>query len=50
MSFPTTNASRQELSCSKSIFAVIGQAPVTTLDQTNPDVAIAYQTLLKRFL
>jgi len=24
-----------------------GQAPVTTLDQTNPDVAIAYQTLLE---
>ena len=24
-----------------------GQAPVTTLDETNPDVAIAYQTLLE---
>ena len=24
-----------------------GQAPVTTLDETNPDVAIAYQTLIE---
>ena len=29
------------------ILASVGQAPVTTLDQTNPDVAIAHTTLLQ---
>ena len=46
MSFPTTNAT-QELPAVNQILQSCGQAPVTTLDQTNPDVAIAYQTLLE---
>ena len=46
MAFPTTNAT-QELPAVNEILASVGQAPVTTLDQTNPDVAIAYNTLLQ---
>ena len=46
MAFPTTNA-KQELPAVNQILQSCGQAPVTTLDQTNPDVAIAYQTLLE---
>jgi len=46
MPFPTTNAT-QELPAINQILASVGQAPVTTLDQTNPDVAIAYDTLLQ---
>lgn len=46
MAFPTTNAT-QELPAVNQILQSCGQAPVTTLDQTNPDVAIAYQTLLE---
>jgi len=46
MAFPTTN-SAQELPAVNQILQSCGQAPVTTLDQTNPDVAIAYQTLLE---
>ena len=46
MAFPTTNAS-QELPAVNQILQSCGQAPVTTLDQTNPDVAIAYGTLLE---
>ena len=46
MAFPTTNAT-QELPAVNQILAAVGQAPVTTLDQTNPDVAIAYDTLLQ---
>jgi len=46
MAFPTTNA-QQELPAVNTILQSCGQAPVTTLDQTNPDVAIAYQTLLE---
>ena len=45
MAFPTTNAA-QELPAVNEILAAVGQAPVTTLDQTNPDVAIAYDTLI----
>ena len=45
MAFPTTNAT-EELPAINEILASVGQAPVTTLDQTNPDVAIAYDTLL----
>ena len=45
MAFPTTNAA-QELPAVNEILASIGQAPVSTLEQTNPDVAIAYDTLL----
>tara|TARA_Y100001963_G_C6686814_1_gene402622 strand:+ start:99 stop:716 length:618 start_codon:yes stop_codon:yes gene_type:complete len=46
MAFPTTNAAA-ELPAINQILASCGQAPVTTLDQTNPDVAIAYDTLLE---
>jgi hypothetical protein len=45
MPFPTTNR-QEELPAVNEILASVGQAPVTTLDQTNPDVAIAYDTLL----
>jgi len=45
MPFPTTNAT-EELPAVNQILASVGQAPVTTLDQTNPDVAIAYDTLI----
>jgi len=46
MAFPTTNAAK-ELPAINQILMACGQAPVTTLDETNPDVAIAYQTLLE---
>ena len=46
MPFPTTNAA-QELPAINHILTSCGQAPVTTLDQTNPEVAIAYATLLQ---
>ena len=46
MAYPTTNAPT-ELPAVNQILQSCGQAPVTTLDQTNPDVAIAYQTLLE---
>ena len=36
-----------ELPAINQILSSIGQAPVTTLDQTNPDVAIAYKALLE---
>ena len=44
MAIPTTNAA-QELPAVNEILASVGQAPVTTLDETNPDVAIVYDTL-----
>ena len=46
MPIPTTNAT-QELPAVNEMLASVGQAPVTTLDQTNPDVAIAYDTLIQ---
>ena len=46
MPIPTTNAT-QELPAVNQILASVGQAPVTTLDQTNPDVALAYDTLIQ---
>ena len=46
MAFPTTNAAK-ELPAINQILSSCGQAPVTTLDTTNPDVAIAYDTLLQ---
>ena len=46
MPFPTTNAT-QELPAINQILSSCGQAPVTTLDTTNPDVAIVYDTLLQ---
>ena len=45
MAFPTTG-NTSELHAVNQILASVGQAPVTTLDQTNPDVAICYQTLI----
>ena len=45
-SYPTTNAT-EELPAVNQILSSVGQAPVTTLDQTNPDVAIAYNALLE---
>ena len=46
MPFPTTNAT-QELPAINQILSSCGQAPVTPLDTNNPDVAIAYDTLLQ---
>ena len=46
MPYPTTNAA-QELPAVNQILAACGQAPVTSLDQTNTDVAIAYDTLIE---
>ena len=46
MAVPTTG-SATELSAVNQILASVGQAPVTTLDRTNPDVAIAYDCLLQ---
>jgi len=46
MPFPTTNITK-ELPAINQILTSCGQAPVTTLDQTNPEVAIAYDTLLQ---
>lgn len=45
MSFPTSLVAT-ELAAVNQILGAVGQAPVTTLDDTNPDVAIAYGTLL----
>ena len=45
MAIPPTNAT-QELPAVNQILASVGQAPVTTLDQTNPDVSIVYDTLI----
>ena len=44
MAFPTTG-NTYELKAVNEILASVGQAPVTSLDQTNPDVAICYDTL-----
>ena len=44
MAFPTTG-SRTELNDINQVLASIGQAPVTTTEQTNPDVAIVTNTL-----
>lgn len=44
MSFPTSLVAT-ELAAVNQILGAVGQAPVTTLDETNPDVAIAYGTL-----
>jgi len=44
MPSPTTSA-QTELQAVNEILASVGQAPVTSLDQANPDVAIAYDTL-----
>jgi hypothetical protein len=44
MDYPSTG-SQTELQAVNEILSSVGQAPVTTLEQSNPDVAIAYQTL-----
>jgi hypothetical protein len=44
MPYPTTG-SKTELQAINQILASVGQAPVTTLERTNPDVAISYETL-----
>jgi len=44
MAFPTTG-SQTELQAINQVLASVGQAPVTTLEQTNPDVAIVINTL-----
>ena len=44
MTFPTTG-NKTELHAVNEILASVGQAPVTSLDQTNPDVALCYETL-----
>ena len=46
MAFPTTG-SQTELQAINQVLASVGQAPVTNIEQTNPDVAIAYDTLLQ---
>jgi hypothetical protein len=45
MSLPTILAAT-ELGAINQILGAVGQAPVTTLDLSNPDVSIAYQTLV----
>lgn len=45
MTFPTSLVAT-ELAAVNQILGAVGQAPVTTLDETNPDVAIAYNTLI----
>ena len=44
MAFPTTG-SQTELQAINQVLASVGQAPVTNLEQTNPDVAIVINTL-----
>lgn len=46
MPIPTTG-SKTELQAINQILASVGQAPVTTLERTNPDVAISYDTLIE---
>lgn len=46
MAFPSALVST-ELDAVNQILGAVGQAPVTTLTNTNPDVAIAYDTLLE---
>jgi hypothetical protein len=46
MTVPTTLADT-ELAAVNDILSAVGQAPVTTLDQDNPEIAIAYNTLLQ---
>lgn len=45
MTFPTTFDSETELSSVNSILGIIGQAPITTLDFTNPEISFIYQLL-----
>lgn len=45
MSYPAT-LTDTELSAVNTILVAAGQAPITTLDETNPDVDIVYSTLV----
>jgi len=45
MTFPTQFDSETELSSVNSILGIIGQAPITALEFTNPEVAFIYQLL-----
>jgi hypothetical protein len=45
MTFPTQFDSETELSSVNSILGIIGQAPITSLEFTNPEVAFIYQLL-----
>lgn len=45
MSYPAT-LTDTELSAVNQILGAVGQAPITTLDSTNPDTAIVYDTLV----
>lgn len=46
MPYPAT-LTDTELSAVNSILAAVGQAPIQTLDQTNPDTDIVYNTLVE---
>lgn len=46
MALPTT-FSDNELEAVNQILGAVGQAPVTTIDETNPEVSLAYTTLIK---
>lgn len=46
MAFPDLSIAA-ELDAVNQILSAVGQAPVTTIDQTNPDVGVAYDTLLQ---
>lgn len=46
MSYPST-LTDTELSAVNQILGAVGQAPITTLDQTNPDIDIVYETLIQ---
>ena len=45
MTFPTTFDSETELSSVNSILGILGQAPITTLEFTNPEISFIYQLL-----
>jgi len=45
MTFPTQFDSETELSSVNSILGIIGQAPITSLEFTNPEIAFIYQLL-----
>lgn len=46
MPAPTTYSSK-ELDAINQILGSVGQAPVTVIEDTNPEVALAYQTLME---
>ena len=47
MSQTTFSQEQEELRAVNQILESVGQAPVTDLNQSNPDVAIAYDTLMQ---